>query len=127
MKKIQFPSKIRIHINLKKDGKFLGFGTSPYTDWKIIFISFVILSLVVILTSVYIFIKIDKGEIFEITRSGTEEETSLDIEMLRKATSYYQQKDAQFERIISSSSKDNQIQTTATTSTKTIEPFGSPE
>ena len=51
------------------------------------------------ITFVLIFIKIDKGEIFVVKRSEIEGEKSLDVSLLHKTVSYYQNKALEFERI----------------------------
>ena len=79
-------------------GRF-GFGISPEADWKIILISTIILTVLVIALNVLIFIKIDKGEIFVADKAGEEREKALDISLLRKTVLYYQNKAREFERI----------------------------
>src|SRR3989344_1923995 len=56
-------------LHLKSHGRFLGFGTSPAADWKIIFFSTAFLAVLIIISSVFLFIKIDKGEIFAVEKS----------------------------------------------------------
>lgn len=78
-------------------GRLFGFGTSPESDWKVIFISSVVLTIAVIAGSVFMFIKIDKGEIFVSKGFSSQEENTLDIELLRETVSYYQNKIIEFE------------------------------
>lgn len=89
--------------SLKKSGwkvrGGLGFGASPEADWKIILISTMILAVLVIALSVFVFIKVDKGEIFVVERSVDKEEKALDISLLRETVLYYQNKALEFERI----------------------------
>jgi|SRR3989338_7295529 len=86
-------------LSLKVDGRFLGFGTSPEADWKIIFISALLLAVLVIVLSVFIFIKIDKGEIFVVEKLVGEKKNTLDLNVLRETVSYYQNKALEFESI----------------------------
>ncbi len=79
--------------------KKFGFGTSPEADWKIIFVSTIILTILVIVSSIFIFIKIDKGEIFVVEKSAGEGDKTLDLSLLRETVSYYQNKALEFERI----------------------------
>ncbi|MEX2013731.1 MAG: hypothetical protein WD896_00045 [Parcubacteria group bacterium] len=81
------------------NGRPLGFGTSPEADWKIILVSTAVLSVLVIILSVYMFIKIDKGEIFVAEKSNEEETKALDTGLLRETVLYYEHKAAEFERI----------------------------
>lgn len=86
-------------LNWETNGKLFGFGTSPEADWKIIFISTVVLALSVIILSAFIFIKIDKGEIFVVEQSDEQGEKTLDISLLKETVSYYEGKAVEFERI----------------------------
>jgi|SRR3989344_9072915 len=86
-------------LNWKVNGWLFGFGTSSEADWKIIFISTVVLAVLVIVLSVFIFIKINKGEIFVVKKSAEPEKKTLDLSLLRKTVSYYENKALEFERI----------------------------
>ncbi|MDP3874894.1 MAG: hypothetical protein Q8Q22_00015 [bacterium] len=86
-------------LNWKVNGRLFGFGTSPETDWKIIFILTTILAVFVVALSVFMFIKINRGEIFVVERSTEQEGVSLDTPLLRKTVLYYQNKAIEFERI----------------------------
>ena len=79
--------------------KKFGFGTSPEADWKIIFVSTMILAVLVIASNIFIFIKINKGEIFVVEKSAEEGDKTLDLSLIRKTVSYYQNKALEFERI----------------------------
>lgn len=129
MKNINLLSKISNHIHLKRGGKFLGFGVSAYTDWKIIFVSFVVLVSAVIVVCVAVFLRIDKGEIFEIKRSEVAKENSLDINLLRSTTSYYQAKEKEFERItnLRTASSSDSVSAAASTTRPLVSPFGQPQ
>jgi hypothetical protein len=87
------------HLKVKSRGRLFGFGTSPDADWKTIFISAAVLTLVVIVLSTYMFIKINKGEIFLAEPTGNEGKAVLNTELLRETVSYYQNKALEFERI----------------------------
>lgn len=86
-------------LNWKVNGRLFGFGTSPEADWKIIFISTMILAILVITLSVFMFIKIDRKGIFVVERSTGERETTLDASLLRETVLYYQNKALEFKRI----------------------------
>ena len=66
----------------KVKGRLFGFGTSPEADWKIILISAMMLAVSAVVLSVFMFIKIDKGEIFVIEKSEEEREKALDTSLL---------------------------------------------
>ena len=89
-------------LNWKINGRLFGFGTSPDADWKIIFISTTILAILVIALSVFMFIKINRGEIFVIERSVEQGEKPFDTSLLRETVLYYQNKTLEFEKIKSS-------------------------
>jgi hypothetical protein len=86
-------------LNWKINGRLLGLGGSPEADWKIILVSTLILTVLVIALSVFIFIKIDKGEIFVVERPAGEGEKNLDVSLLKETVSYYRAKALEFERI----------------------------
>ncbi|MDP2720347.1 MAG: hypothetical protein Q8O75_00025, partial [bacterium] len=88
--------------NWKVNGRLFGFGTSPETDWKIIFILTTIFAVFVVALSVFMFIKINRGEIFVVKRSVEQEEKVLDASLLRETVLYYQNKALEFEKIKSS-------------------------
>lgn len=83
----------------KKNGRLIGFGTSPETDWKIIFNTTIVLSVLVIVLNIFIFIKIDKGEIFATEKTLNEQEQALNLVLLNETISYYKDKAIEFERI----------------------------
>ncbi|MDO8569627.1 MAG: hypothetical protein Q7R89_02530 [bacterium] len=89
-------------LNWKVKGRLFGFGTSAEADWKIIFISTTILTILVVALSVFMFIKIYKGEIFVIERSAEQEKKVLDTSLLKETILYYQNKALEFKRIKSS-------------------------
>ncbi|MEX2013480.1 MAG: hypothetical protein WD897_01005, partial [Parcubacteria group bacterium] len=74
----------------------LGFGASPEADWKIILISTIILTVLVIALSVFVFVKVGKGEIFVVERLVGEEERALDTSLLRETVLHYQNKALEF-------------------------------
>ncbi|KKQ82936.1 MAG: hypothetical protein UT07_C0014G0012 [Parcubacteria group bacterium GW2011_GWB1_38_8] len=78
---------------------FVKLDSNPEIDWKIIFISTAILVIITIISSVYMFIKIDKGEIFLVKKMGDDKTRTLDISILRETVSYYQNKAIEFERL----------------------------
>ena len=92
--KIDFPKKLNFKL-----GKLPTLGISPESDWKFIFIATLIALIVVVSWSVYIFIEIDKGEIFMSDKSKDSGITPLDISLLKNTVKYYEKKELEFERI----------------------------
>jgi len=90
-------SSKKLYLNANR--WLLGFGTSPEADWKIIFFSALILVVVAIALSAFIFIKINKGEIFVVEKPDGQSERTLDLTLLRKTVSYYQGKARVFESV----------------------------
>ena len=91
--------KFFAQLNVQKDGRLFGHGTSPEADWKIIFISTMVLAVLVIGLSTFVFIKIDRGEIFVVEKLAEQGDKILDLSLLRETVSYYQDKAVEFERI----------------------------
>ncbi len=92
------------HISLSKGGKLFGFGTSPETDWKIIFNTGVFLVLCTIIFNAYVFVKIDKGEIFTVN-SPEGGSKALDIRKLEEIVSYYKARELEYEEVKSIGTK----------------------
>lgn len=86
------------NVSLRRGGRFLGFGSSPEADWRIIFNVGVFLSICMVLFCAYIFIKIDKGEIFT-TEPPTDAERTLDIQKLKETVSHYKDRKAVYEEL----------------------------
>lgn len=83
----------------KKGFRMARFGESPESDWKIIFISAVILSVLSISVSAFIFAKIGNGGIFGAEEVSNPEDTALSVDRLEAAVPYYQEKSAEFGRL----------------------------
>lgn len=78
----------------------ISFGKNPESDWKIVFFSALTLAILTIALNVYVYIKIDKGEIFVVEGAGEGSGNTLNIEKLEETVEYYQSKAANFQRII---------------------------
>jgi len=86
-------------LNWKIDGKIFGFGTSSEADWKIIFISAIILVALVIAFSIFMFRQTNQTDIFMPDDLGVPEGQILDTSVLRETILYYQNKESEFGRI----------------------------
>jgi len=86
-------------VRQKRSFDFLHWGRSAEGDWKIIFIVAAIFALCSIALSTFIFIKIDKGEIFLVEKTTEDSAESLNVEKLKETNSYYKNKALEFERI----------------------------
>lgn len=91
---ITFLSKLNVKITRPSYA-----SPSPESDWKIIFISTVVLVICVIILSIFVFIKIDKGEIFLTGGMIEKIEKPLDVSHLKETVNYYEGKRVEFERI----------------------------
>lgn len=86
-------------IDFKRKGREYTLGTGPESDWRLIFISTLVLAVLVVATSAFIFIEIERGGIFTIKDIETEEARTLNISKLAETVDYYEYKAGQFERI----------------------------
>jgi len=77
----------------------LGGGNNPETDWTIIMLSTLILSIILISIATYIFIQIDQGEIFVTGDPEGKGVEALNTTKLKETVNYYQAKAREFERI----------------------------
>ena len=69
---------------------------SPQTDWKIVFISTLVLMVIAVVLSILVFVKIDKEEVFV---SGEGTGRALDISLLEDTVRYYGNKAEEFKNI----------------------------
>jgi len=99
MKKI---SEYFARIDLIRNGRLFGFGTGPEADWKIISFGTLIMTLVMIVMGGYVFIKVDKGEVFVTKGSADSVERTLNVSLLQDVVVYYKNKEVKFEEIINS-------------------------
>lgn len=86
-------------LNMKKNGRLFGIGTSPEADWRFVFVSALIIAILVICLSVFIFMQVDKGEVFINERPDGGGGRTLNTSALRETVSYYQAKGEEFERL----------------------------
>jgi len=77
--------------------------TNPEFDWKIIFFSTLGLIVLAVALSIFIFIKIDKGEIFLAEPVDSGRAPTLDISRLRDTLGHYNDKRDEFNSIINAS------------------------
>lgn len=91
-------------IKLKKDGKFLGIGTSPEADWQVIFFSGLALLVLVILLSLNLFVRVNTGEAYRHEETLETRDKALNTTLLLSTVKYYSEKEANFYRIRSSKS-----------------------
>jgi hypothetical protein len=82
----------------KSQGGLFGWGISPEADWKIIFVSTIVLVGLVTILNFFIFVKMNRGEIFVIEDNGEAEIATLDMEKIKTTASYYQDKEAEFQK-----------------------------
>ncbi|MES2214063.1 MAG: hypothetical protein V4465_01560 [Patescibacteria group bacterium] len=77
-------------LKLHKNGRLFGFGTSPKADWKVIFIVFILLFILLTAVCVDLFIKVNKGEIFVVQRGVAAPVPTLNTALLDKTVMYYE-------------------------------------
>ena len=84
--------------------KLPAFGQSPEGDWKIIFTIAATVAALGIAVNAFIFIKIDKGEIFVVDDLVSEGGGTLDVAELKETVNYYDKKAESFDAILKNSS-----------------------
>lgn len=80
--------------------KGISFGKNPDSDWKKIFLAALTLAILTIAVNVYVYVKIDKGEMFVVEGEVEGGGNSLNIEELNATLKYYEGKTENFQRII---------------------------
>jgi hypothetical protein len=96
MKKI---NSIFSKIKINRGGHFLGFGMSPEVDWKLILLTFMITSVLVLTACAYYFIRINSGSFSSVSEDEGTPTPSFNISRVRQTTNYYDGKAAQLEII----------------------------
>jgi hypothetical protein len=86
-------------MDFKGDGHPFGFGLSPEADWKVILVATIVLSLAVSAINLFMFVGVDKGEIFTVDITESSDAPSFDLDALKSANEYYSQKSEAFEAI----------------------------
>lgn len=86
-------------IDLKRDGRTFGWGASPDSDWKVIFITTMTLALLVGAWDALTYFKVRSGDLAAGVASGESENATLNKESLKRAVEYYQAKEIEFEKL----------------------------
>lgn len=86
-------------LKLHKNGRLFGFGVSPNADWKVLFSLFVLLFILISGVSFYMFVKIDKGEIFVVEKQSAVGSRILDTNLLKQTIEYYRERSTRLEEI----------------------------
>lgn len=68
-------------------------------DWLLIFGFFLILNLITILFSAYLFLQINKGSIFVVSPEETTKEVTLNVEQLDNTLRLFKDKEEEFARL----------------------------
>lgn len=90
-------------FNIVRRAKFPRLGESPETDWEIIFLSSIVITTVVIGLCVWRFASVNRVDVYSAVKS-TDQETPFNLEALKKAANYYEEKSQNFESIKNASS-----------------------
>jgi hypothetical protein len=102
---MKIPTSISSKFKINRGGRFLGFGLSPETDWKIIILTFMICMFLVLIGCAYFFIKIDNGGFLPVTDEEKTPSSSFNINRVRQTVNYYDNKSKELE-IIKSTPED---------------------
>ena len=84
---------------MHKNGKLFGFGVSQSDDWRIIANVLLILALTVSVLGVYMFIKIEQGDMFVVEKEARGTGNTLDQNLLNKTIEFYKSRALKFEEI----------------------------
>lgn len=90
-------------FNIVRRAKFPRLGESPETDWKLIFLSSIVITGVVIGLCIWRFTSVNAVDVYSAVKSS-DQETPFNIESLKKAANYYEEKAQNFDSIKSASS-----------------------
>ena len=78
---------------------FSGFGHDPRQDWRRVFFGFIFLSVLLLALNIYVYQRIDKGDIFLADEVVTAGSGSLSREKLQKTVQFFEDKKEKFNSI----------------------------
>lgn len=72
---------------------------NAYRDWRWLLVVFFVLLIVVVGINVYIFMKINRGEIFQSDKTATAQAETIDRDRLKQTIDYYTARAEHFEAL----------------------------
>ena len=81
----------------------LRLGVSPKDDWKIIFSTTSILVVLAVVTSLWVFLSLDRREVFVVMPVGQDGEELINLNALKRTAQHYQTKKVEFEKLLTGS------------------------
>ncbi len=81
-------------------GKSATFGGDPRTDWQIVFCVFTLINIALLCINVYIYQKIDQGDIFLVDKKESVSGRTLDRFGLERTITYFEGKQERFDALL---------------------------
>lgn len=88
--------KIFKKISFKKRGEFRTIGEKADHDWKYILLGFFFLTAVSFGVGLYVFVKINKGEIFTINETSENSQKTINQKELNEASTFFKDRQNHF-------------------------------
>ncbi len=101
--------KIAGKFSFRKRSEFNTIGEKANHDWKYMLIVFTCLTIISISGSLYIFVKINKGEIFLVEKKAESKEVSIDDKRLKTVTEMFEIRNMEFQKLVPGALKDPSI------------------
>lgn len=81
--------QLHLRRGTQGDGDTLEFGRDPRRDWRLVFITFLLLDALAVLFSVYMYARINQGEIFLVEKKEAAPSVTLDRAKLEKTVALF--------------------------------------
>lgn len=75
------------------------FGRDARRDWRLVFISFLVVTALALAFSFFVYARIDKGELFLVDKEGPAPLRTLNRFELEKTVAHFEEKRGRFERL----------------------------
>ena len=95
-----FDAKISLSNWFKRgrvDSETAEFGRNARSDWQVVCFAFLLLNFISIAVSVFMYLKINKGEIFLADKRESPSLGTIDRSLLQKTVAFFEDKKASFE------------------------------
>lgn len=104
MKKIDF-KKLLVKLKPTRRREFKTISAKAHFDWRIMVITFFFFWLAIILGSIYMFVKTDNGDIFQVSKEENTGQPVISQKLIEETVQFFEEKKAELERTKNEGSK----------------------
>ncbi len=92
-------SRLRAFARNRGESRVVQFGRDAQSDWKIIIVSFFALTVILVVISVFVYRRVDVGDIFLVDRKEPMTSDTLNRFELEKTVAFFEAKLQRFEKL----------------------------